>query len=252
MTVRLYLTGRITVEVDEELMIDERRFRGKQGRLAFVYLVSERNRSVQREELAGVIWGEELPDTWELSLSWLISRLRRLLSVDALNGRGVSLTSDLGQYELRLPSETWVDLDACAMAVDRAEGALRVDKPQRILGPATVAVNISRRPLLPGIEGEWADSQRRRLERIRLRALDCLSKMWLAKGESDLAVETATEAIELDGFRESSYQLLMQAHIQAGNPANAFYAYHRLRRLLKNELGTTPSQATEALHEDLL
>ena len=127
------------------------------------------------------------------------------------------------------------------MAVDRAEGALRVDEPQRILGPATVAVNISRRTLLSGIEGEWADSQRRRLERIRLRGLDCLSKMWLAKGESDLAVETATEAIELDGFRESSYQLLMQAHVQAGNPANAFYAYHRLRRLLNDELGTTPS-----------
>ena len=35
MTVRLYLTGRITVEVDEELVVDERRFRGKQGRLAF-------------------------------------------------------------------------------------------------------------------------------------------------------------------------------------------------------------------------
>lgn len=252
MTVRLYLTGRITVEVDEELVVDERRFKGKQGRLAFVYLVSERNRPVPREELAGVIWGEEMPDTWELSLSSLISRLRRLLSVDPLSGRGVSLTSDLGQYELRLPTETWVDLDACAMAVDRAEGALRVDEPQRILGPATVAVNISRRPLLSGIEGEWTDSQRRRLERIRFRALDCLSKMWLAKGESDLAVETATEAIELDGFRESSYQLLMQAHVQAGNPANAFYVYHRLRRLLNDELGTTPSPATEALHEDLL
>ena len=57
MTVRLYLTGRITVEVDEELVVEERRFRGKQGRLAFVYLVSERNRSIPREELAGVIWG---------------------------------------------------------------------------------------------------------------------------------------------------------------------------------------------------
>ena len=192
-----------------------------------------------------------MPDTWELSLSSVISRLRRLLSVDALSGRGVSLTGDLGQYELRLPPDTWVDLDACVMAVDRAEGALRVDEPQRILGPATVAVNISRRPLLPGIEGEWADSQRRRLERVRLRALGCLSKMWLAKWESDLAVETATEAIELDGFRERSYQLLIQAHVQAGNPANAFYVYHRLRSLLCAELGTTPSPATEAMYEDL-
>ena len=48
MTVRLYLTGRIAVEVDEELIVEERGFKGKQGRLAFVYLVSERNRPIPR------------------------------------------------------------------------------------------------------------------------------------------------------------------------------------------------------------
>jgi DNA-binding SARP family transcriptional activator len=252
MDIRVYLTGRIGIEAQEELVVEDRHFRGKQGRLAFVCLVSERSRPVPREELAKIIWAEDLAESWELSLSSLISRLRGLLACDALAVRGVSLSSRFGQYELRLPADTWVDVESCGTAVDRAEGALRRDEPQRILGPATVAVNISRRPFLPGIEGEWVDSQRRRLERVRFRALDCLSKMWLAKGQAQLAVETATEAIELDPYRESSYQLLMRAHILGGNRANAFYVYHRLRKLLDIELGTGPSAETETMYRDLL
>ena len=145
-----------------------------------------------------------------------------------------------------------MDVDSCGTEVDHAEGALRGDEPQRVLGPATVAVNISRRPFLPGIEGVWADSQRRRLERVPLRALDCLSKMWLAKGQAQLAVETATEAIELDPYRESSYQLLMRAHILGGNRANAYHVYHRVRKLLDDELGTGPSPETQAMYGELL
>ena len=252
MSIRVYLTGRIGIEADEELVVEERQFRGKQGRLAFAYLVSERHRPVPREELAKLIWAEDLAEAWELSLSSVISRLRGLLACEALAGRGVSLSSRSGQYELRLPADTWVDVDSCGTAVDRAEGGLRGDEPQRILGPATVAVNISRRPFLSGIDGAWADSQRRRLDRVRLRALDCLSRMWLAKGQAQLAVETATEAIELDAYRESSYQLLMRAHILGGNRANAYYVYHRLHKLLDDELGTGPSPETEAMYRELL
>ena len=251
MGIRVYLTGRIGIEADEELVVEERQFKGRQGRLAFVYLVSERHRPVPRDELAKLIWAEDLAETWELSLSSVISRIRRLLACDALAGCGVSLSSRSGQYELHLPGHTWVDVESCGTAVDHAEGALRGDEPQRILGPATVAVNISRRPFLSGIEVEWVDSQRRRLERVRLRALDCLSKMWLAKGQAQLALETATEAIELDPYRESSSQLLMRAHILEGNRANAFYVYHRLRKLLDDELGTGPSPETEAMYRDL-
>ena len=52
MSIRIYLAGRIALEVDGEVTLNERRFRGKQGRLVFAYLVSEKTRPVSREELA--------------------------------------------------------------------------------------------------------------------------------------------------------------------------------------------------------
>ena len=121
-----------------------------------------------------------------------------------------------------------------------------------LAGPASTSCIFRRNPFLPGIDVEWVDSQRRKLERVRLRALDFLSKMWLAKGVADLAVETATEAIELDPYSESSYQLVMRMDILGSNRANAFYAYDRLRKLLDRELGTGPSPENEAVYRELL
>ena len=151
-----------------------------------------------------------------------------------------------------LPADTWVDFEAGATVIDEAEGALRAGDPMRLLGPATAAVNVARRPFLAGIEGDWVESQRRRQERVRLRALDCISQMWLAGNEPQLAVEAATEAIELDPFREASYQFLMRAYGAAGNSARGLRVYRRLRELLQEELGTGSSPETDSVYKQLL
>lgn len=254
MEIRIYLTGRVTLEVDGNVAVHERQFRGKQGRLLFTYLASERTRPVPREELAKIIWPGEMALSWEVALSALISRLRGLLSLDGLKNQGIALSSSFGQYHLRLPKDTWIDLEAVTSAVDNAEGALRSGgaDPQGVLGPATVAVSIARRPFLSGIDGEWVESQRRKLERQLLRALDCLSTMWLRIGEPSLAVETATQTVALDPFRERSYQLLMHAYDASGNKAEAVRLYHRLAEILAAELGTGPSAKTEAIYSGLL
>ena len=252
MGIRIYLAGRLALEVDGAVVIDERQLKGKQGRLVFAYLVSERTRPVSREDLARLVWPAEMPAAWEGALSALMSRSRSLLSSDDLAHRGVSLWRGFGQYQLSLPTDAWIDLEAGAAALDHAESAVRAGRFDDILGPATVASSIARRPFLSGIEGDWVESQRRRLERQLLRSLDCLSKMWLASAEPGLAIETATQAIDLDRFRESSYQLLMRAYASTGNRAKAVEAYHALRQVLRDELGTDPSSDTEALYLEML
>ena len=54
--------------------------------------------------------------------------------------------------------------------------------------------------------------------------------MRLSSGEPALAVSTAIEAVDLDPFREHSYQLLMQAYATDGNKAKALDVYHDLRK----------------------
>ena len=252
MSIRIYLTGRVAIEVIGKVVVDERGLRGKQGRLLFAYLVCERTRPVSREELATVIWPNELSPSWEGALSALVSRLGTLLSSDLLKGQGVTLYRGFGQYQLHLPADVWIDMEAGVSALDRAESALRTGQPGGLLGAATVAATIARRPFLSGVDGFWADSQRDRLNRQLLRALDCLYQKQVATGELALSVETAIEAITLDPYRERAHRHLMQAYDATGNRAKAVGAYHRLRELLAEELGTEPSSETEALYLKLL
>jgi hypothetical protein len=56
MPLRIYLTGRVLVEDDGKILLDERRLMGRQGRLMFGYLAYEHLRAVSRDELAEELW----------------------------------------------------------------------------------------------------------------------------------------------------------------------------------------------------
>ena len=97
-----------------------------------------------------------------------------MVSIEPLKKEGVFFFRSSGQYQLDLPADVCIDLEAGFSAVDRAEAHLRNGSPEQVLGPAGAAACIARRPFLPGIEGFWADSLRGKLHRQLLRALDCL------------------------------------------------------------------------------
>ena len=175
-----------------------------------------------------------------------------MVSIEPLKKEGVSFFRSSGQYQLDLPADVWIDLEAGFSAVDRAEAHLRNGSPEQVLGPAGAAACIGRRPFLPGIEGFWADSLRGKLHRQLLRALNCSSESQRLVGEPMVAVETGTEAVKLDNLRERGYQLLMQAYSAAGNRAEALNVYHQCRGILAAELGAEPSQETQDIYLSLL
>jgi DNA-binding SARP family transcriptional activator len=87
---------------------------------------------------------------------------------------------------------------------------------------------------------------------VRVRALECLSEVWLRKGDHGQAARDAETVLRLDPYRETAYRRLMLAHAAAGNRARALLAYERCRARLAADLGTAPGAAMQALHLDLL
>lgn len=248
MGLRIYLTDRVLVEDGGEILLGESRLMGRQGRLTFAYLAYERLRAVSRDELAEELWPGKAPPSWERSLSALISKLRALLA----GIPDVALDASFGHYRLSLPADVWIDVEAANGAIDRAESALRGDEPQEALGWAHVAYQISRRPFLIGEEGPWVTLKRFELREILVRAHECLGDPSIWPKEPEYAVRHAAEAVTLEPFRETSYQLLMRAHAAVGNRAEALRVYERCRYLLSEELGVTPSSQTEAVYLDIL
>jgi YVTN family beta-propeller protein len=217
----------------------------------FAYLVAEQGRAVPRDELAEALWGAHPPATWDKALSVLVSKLRGVLGEHGVDG-AAALTSAFGCYRLELPPGSWVDVIAAADAAREAERALAAGDVAGARDAAASAEALARRPFLPGDDGAWVEAKRRELAEVRVRAVTVLAAAALAAGNGQDAVTWAEEAVVLEPFRESGYRRLMEAHVAAGNSAEALRVYERCRRLLADELGAYPSPDTEAIYRRLL
>ena len=185
---RIYLAGRVCVETPQ-VVIEQRAFPGRQGRLVFAYLVCERGRPVARSELVDMLWQDEPASACAAAISAIVSKLRGLLGSAGLSGNEILIGMG-GGYELRLPTDTWVDLEAASDAIHEAEAALRLGDPARAYGPSAVAHHIARRPLFAGEQGggHWADGRRAKHRATLIRALECRAALYLWNGELPLAL----------------------------------------------------------------
>jgi SARP family transcriptional regulator, regulator of embCAB operon len=219
---------------------------GRQGRLLFAYLAANATRSVSRDELIDALWPAGPPSAPQVALSALLSKVRRLLGEEVVTGRG--------ELRLELPAGTLLDLEAARESVHLAEAAVAKGDWLEAKPPTLTARYISERRFLSGEEAPWIEAIRREVEEIHLCALECDAELSLGLGglEESIATRSARRLVELAPYRESGYCLLMRALARAGNPAEAIKVFDGLRRVLRDELGTVPSQATQDLHSRLL
>lgn len=241
MATRVHLCGRLTAEISGRHI--ESSLPGRQGRLLFAYLVLNRRRPLLRDELLTALWSDGLPAAPESALSALLSKLRRHLSLEGRSG-----------VRLELPADAWVDVEAVGEALHRAEGAAARQDWAAAWGPARVVQHIAGRELLAGEDAPWLDDHRRRLRESYEHGLELAAQACLEIGGSELvtAERTARTLVHVAPYRESGYRLLMLALDRQGNRAEALRLYETLRVRLRDELGTAPSPATQAVHRALL
>ena len=103
-------------------------------------------------------------------------------------------------------------------------------------------------PFLPGRRRAVGGREAARARRGPQRALSALADASLRSGDAREAARWAEQAVALEPFRESGYRRLMEAHVAAGNRAEALRVYERCRRLLAEELGAYPSPETESVY----
>lgn len=240
---RIQICGPVAIELGGRRI--ESRLPGRQGRLVFVYLAANRARPAPREELIDAVWPTTAPAAANDALSALLSKLRRALGSDALEGRAA--------LRLVLPG-AWIDLEAAGEAIHRAESAVALGEHARAWAPAQVALFIASRGFLPDEDQAWVDEQRRTLDEIRLRALECYGAAGLGIGGTELAAarRSGRQLIALAPYRESGYRQLMEALAAEGNVAEALRVYDQLCALLRENLGVAPSAATRELHGRLV
>jgi DNA-binding SARP family transcriptional activator len=240
---RIHLCGQLRFALGDEDRAGA--LRGRQGRMAFAFLVLNRDRPVRRDELVEALWADEGAPPSEAALAPVLSRLRKAIAPGTVEGReGVTLA---------LPEPAWVDVEVAAAALAAGRAALGAGDHAAALAAAREAAELTAPGLLPGLgDAPWLTDARTQAGDLRVEALEVAAAAGLAAGALPQAEADARAAVALAPFRESARAALIRALAARGNVAEAVRAYEELRTLLRDELGTVPGPELMALHGELV
>ena len=168
----------------------------------------------------------------------------RALRQDALVGRD--------ELMLELPAPVWITTSRRRRSRSNARAGLERRNPRQRLGAGQIAVQ-HRQPRAAAGAGRLAGAAPRvqlghslagaggdRRAGLRLGG----TPAWLGRRVARSLIDAEALAV--------SYGLLMDAYAAAGNVAEGLRVFERLRTLLREELGTSPSPDAIAAHERLL
>jgi len=206
------------------------------------YLAYHSRQRHPREVLIELLWAECALEAGRQSLSMALSSLRHelepagvvpgtVISADrmlvGLNPHAV--TTDVMEFETALQS-----------AAQTGDAARQVEWLSR-------ALDLYQGELLRGYYEPWILSEQERLEEMHFQAAHQLLRHLEHRGEIQRAIHYARRAVMADPLREETHCALMRLLAADGQPLLALRHYRELRRLLKQELDTTPSAATVSL-----
>jgi len=215
-----------------------------QQRCVLAVLLLEAGRVVPTERLVDTLWDHDTaPKTARNILQGCVSALRRILSDDP----DVRLVLKPPGYLLEVDPER-IDLARFRHLVDQARTG-GDDERVRLLRQALV---LWRAEPLADVTASGLDAVKQALADERLSALeDCLDLELRSDKHHDLVAELTVLVAE-HPLRERFRGQLMHALYRCGRAGDAVGAFHDLRRLLAEELGTDPGPELQDLYQQIL
>jgi DNA-binding SARP family transcriptional activator len=202
---------------------------GAQRLLAYLAV---RAASVRRNHVAETLWLLSPGTRAASNLRAVLCRLPRP------QGRPLVETS---ATHLRLADHVIVDLALAQHEIRAARSGLDG------MRDGTERPELLTEDLLPSWDDDWLLVERERHRQLRLHALENLAVRLCRQGRHDEALSAALAAVAGEPLRESAHRKVIEVHLAEGNAAEALRQYERFRRLLRDELGLSPSEAIRRL-----
>jgi DNA-binding SARP family transcriptional activator len=215
---------------------------GARQRTLLALLLTRANEVVSSDRLIDELWGARPPTSAANALQYHISRLRKMLC-----SREAIITQEPG-YMVRLEPDE-LDLLRFERLVEEAHES-PPDIAARLLREA---LGLWRGPPLAGLAHEsFADAEIRRLEEIRIAALERRIDADLSLGRHTELVGELEALVREHPLRELLRGQLMLSLYRSGRQAEALEAYRQTRDLLVEELGIEPGPALQELERAIL
>jgi DNA-binding SARP family transcriptional activator/tetratricopeptide (TPR) repeat protein len=214
-------------------------------------LLLNANRAVSSDRLIEALWGDRGPAGAVKRLQVAIARLRRALDPEGLQAEPV-LRTTAGGYLLALaPGE--LDADVFQARVEEGRRALESGDAQRARELLRDALDLWRGPPLAEVAyEEFAQAEIRRLEELRLAALEARIEADLESGEQAGLIGELETLVAAYPARERLAAQLMLTLYRSGRQGDALDVFARTRAYLSSELGLEPGPALQALQAKIL
>ncbi len=220
------------------------------ARLLFAYLAVHRGVRHPREHLAAQFWPDLPAARARRRLSHSLWQIQDALSELDGDATYVEVTSDTLSFAPSAPA--LVDVETFEAGLDRIRARRSQSARTRDLTDLETTVATYRGEFLAGHPDPWVEHQQERLHMRYLEALAWLVGIAKGLGAHEDALIYARRLANEDPLREDAHREVMRLCTLLGRPSEAVRQYERCVEVLAEELGTSPSEATEELHQRIL
>ena len=209
------------------------------------YLLCHRART--KEQIGRDLWPDLSPARLRASFHVTLYRVRRAL------GQADCIKYEHESYFFNRRVNYWFDVDEFERAYKKGMAAWTSDpsKAARYLEAATTMYGGD---LLQDLSttGEWCVLKKEELQQTYISALQRLGDHRLELGDRTSAMRHYQQILDKDNYQEAAYRGIMRCQALNGERNAALKTFHRLAKLLEEELGTGPSAETTTTYEQIL
>jgi LuxR family maltose regulon positive regulatory protein len=214
------------------VLIPESHWQAAMARELFFFLLfNSRNRA----EIGLTFWPDGHPDSMWGSFYTTMHRARNAV------GKDMILYLD-GRYCINPSVIVWCDAFEIEKLVKEARLLPYHDVRAEDLWRK--AVNLYQGDFLPTIDRHWTIPHREAAQELYREALVGMGFCARERNDFDEAIKRFNQASAVDPYREDIHQAIMQIYVLVGARAKAIEHYERLKQVLYDELGVTPSEET--------
>ncbi|MBI4788534.1 MAG: transcriptional regulator [Chloroflexi bacterium] len=230
-----------------EIEITAREWQRRKARELLQLFVTHRGKMLEREEIFELLWSRESPTVAARDFKVALNALNKALEpARAADDAPAFIAREDTAYGLRASADVWLDVEEFTALAARAEKENDLDLYRRAL-----ALYYDDYLLTDARYAEWAIAERERLLALYLRAADRLADELLVRNQCDEAITWCEHILARDRCWEHAYRLMMRAHAQRGDRAQARRVFEQCTRILREELDVEPSAATVEVYRSV-
>lgn len=201
---------------------------------------------VTRDVLLDLLWPEQDSEQSAVSLHSLIYSLHRRLRDDLQDASAVVYNN--GSYLLNRAAGVSTDVARFDAMVGEGNRLATVNQDLEAARRYEHALALYRGDLATGTD-VYAVIERERLRASFLTILAWLANRSYREADYTSALEHASRLLANDPCREDAHRVVMRAHVQRGERAQALRQYHLCEQVLRREFDIAPETATTALFD---